>query len=85
MVNPKPHDPTCNEIAKLFNIPEPCVLVKTNHPSLQFTVEWEDILITTELKFSDTDEGYELRDRGFDAWDEEASKKYLTALVMELP
>ena len=76
-------------IAKIFDLEDTeettqAVIVKTNEPSLQFSFELEDMIVSVEFNYPDTDSGYETRDRMFDKFDLDLAHSTVATLLEQL-
>ena len=75
-------------IAKIFELEDveettQAVIVKTNVPSIQFSFELEDMIVSVDFNYPDTDKGFETRDLMFDGFDT-ALAHTVTALLEQL-
>ena len=66
-----------NKIAKLFNVPEPAVLLITTDPAIKFIMLSDDgIMVESNLPFKDTQEGFDTRDAAFKRIGQEEAEEF---------
>jgi len=76
-------------IAKIFDLKDveettQAVIVKTNEPSLQFSFELEDMIISVDFNYPDTDSGFETRDLIFEGFDLDLAHSTVATLLAQL-
>ncbi len=76
-------------IAKIFDLEDneettQAVIIKTNKPSLQFSFELEDMIVSVDFNYPDTDSGYETRDRMFEGFDIDIAHSTVANLLEQL-